>query len=155
MNSSGTGEDKGLVSILRPQQSVCTWYLRALDASQVLSTAISIPYMEKGRFLLLIKGYQLCLLQVIHEMEGWPFRGDILAWCKHDGDARNSFEMDWKSLVSLLICESRIKCTICSCHDFSLKVENWCPCVSGPILDCSETTCVVCRTIAWQFYVLS
>ncbi|KAM9293720.1 transmembrane 7 superfamily member 3 isoform 1-T1 [Morus bassanus] len=47
MNSSGTGVDKGLVSILRPQQSVCTWYLRSLDASQVLSTAISIPYMEK------------------------------------------------------------------------------------------------------------
>ncbi|XP_075017318.1 transmembrane 7 superfamily member 3 isoform X2 [Calonectris borealis] len=47
LNSSGTGVDKGLVSILRPQQSVCTWYLRSLDASQVLSTAISIPYMEK------------------------------------------------------------------------------------------------------------
>ncbi|XP_074682566.1 transmembrane 7 superfamily member 3 isoform X5 [Strix aluco] len=47
VNSSGTGVDKGLVSILRPQQSVCTWYLRSLVASQVLSTAISIPYMEK------------------------------------------------------------------------------------------------------------
>ncbi|NXA36738.1 TM7S3 protein, partial [Eudromia elegans] len=46
-NASGTGVDKGLVSILRPQQSVCTWYLRSLDASHVLSTAISIPYMEK------------------------------------------------------------------------------------------------------------
>ncbi|XP_074758467.1 transmembrane 7 superfamily member 3 isoform X2 [Athene noctua] len=47
VNSSGTGVDRGLVSILRPQQSVCTWYLRSLVASQVLSTAISIPYMEK------------------------------------------------------------------------------------------------------------
>ncbi|XP_008640702.1 PREDICTED: transmembrane 7 superfamily member 3 [Corvus brachyrhynchos] len=47
VNSSGTGVDKGLVSILRPEQTVCTWYLRALDAGQVLSTAISIPYMEK------------------------------------------------------------------------------------------------------------
>ncbi|XP_030336971.1 transmembrane 7 superfamily member 3 [Strigops habroptila] len=47
VNSSGTGVDKGLVSILRPQQTVCTWYLQSLDASQVLSTAISIPYMEK------------------------------------------------------------------------------------------------------------
>ncbi|NXY87415.1 TM7S3 protein, partial [Alcedo cyanopectus] len=47
MNSSGTGVDKGLVSILRPQQTVCTWYLWSLEAGQVLSTAISIPYMEK------------------------------------------------------------------------------------------------------------
>ncbi|XP_025969908.1 transmembrane 7 superfamily member 3 isoform X2 [Dromaius novaehollandiae] len=47
VNSSGTGVDKGLVSILRPQQSVCTWYLRSLDANRVLSTAISIAYMEK------------------------------------------------------------------------------------------------------------
>ncbi|XP_061864645.1 transmembrane 7 superfamily member 3 isoform X3 [Colius striatus] len=47
VNSSGTGVDKGLVSILRPQQTICTWYLQSLDASQVLSTAISIPYMEK------------------------------------------------------------------------------------------------------------
>ncbi|XP_031453040.1 transmembrane 7 superfamily member 3 [Phasianus colchicus] len=46
-NSSGTGVDRGLISILRPQQTVCTWYLRSLDANQVLSTAISIPYMEK------------------------------------------------------------------------------------------------------------
>uniref|UniRef100_A0A8C9F6B9 Transmembrane 7 superfamily member 3 n=1 Tax=Pavo cristatus TaxID=9049 RepID=A0A8C9F6B9_PAVCR len=46
-NSSGTGVDRGLISILRPQQTVCTWYLRSLDANQVLSTAISMPYMEK------------------------------------------------------------------------------------------------------------
>ncbi|NWI17734.1 TM7S3 protein, partial [Crypturellus soui] len=47
VNTSGMGVDKGLISILRPQQSVCTWYLRSLDANHVLSTAISIPYMEK------------------------------------------------------------------------------------------------------------
>ncbi|XP_041324645.1 transmembrane 7 superfamily member 3 isoform X2 [Pyrgilauda ruficollis] len=47
VNSSEIGVDKGLVSILRPEQTVCTWYLRALGAGQVLSTAISIPYMEK------------------------------------------------------------------------------------------------------------
>ncbi|OXB56562.1 hypothetical protein ASZ78_015158, partial [Callipepla squamata] len=46
-NSSGTGVDRGLISILRPQQTVCTWYLRSLDANQVLSTAISIPYTDK------------------------------------------------------------------------------------------------------------
>ncbi|KAL9854665.1 transmembrane 7 superfamily member 3 isoform 2-T2 [Geothlypis trichas] len=46
-NSSGVGVDRGLVSVLRPEQTVCTWYLRALAAGQVLSTAISIPYMER------------------------------------------------------------------------------------------------------------
>ncbi|NWX89952.1 TM7S3 protein, partial [Nothoprocta ornata] len=46
-NTSGTGVDKGLVSILRPQQTVCTWYLHSLDTNHVLSTAISIPYLEK------------------------------------------------------------------------------------------------------------
>uniref|UniRef100_A0A8C8VR59 Transmembrane 7 superfamily member 3 n=1 Tax=Pelusios castaneus TaxID=367368 RepID=A0A8C8VR59_9SAUR len=46
-NSSGTGVDRGLVSILRPQQSVCTWYLQSLDANQVLGTAVSFPYAER------------------------------------------------------------------------------------------------------------
>uniref|UniRef100_A0A8C3T5W1 Transmembrane 7 superfamily member 3 n=1 Tax=Chelydra serpentina TaxID=8475 RepID=A0A8C3T5W1_CHESE len=46
-NSSGTGVDKGLVSILRPQQSVCTWYLQSPDANQVLSTAVSFAYSER------------------------------------------------------------------------------------------------------------
>ncbi|XP_053109160.1 transmembrane 7 superfamily member 3 [Hemicordylus capensis] len=46
-NNSGTGVDKGLVSILRPEQTVCTWYLQAVDANQVLSTAVSLPYTEK------------------------------------------------------------------------------------------------------------
>uniref|UniRef100_A0A8C5UGK4 Transmembrane 7 superfamily member 3 n=1 Tax=Malurus cyaneus samueli TaxID=2593467 RepID=A0A8C5UGK4_9PASS len=47
VNGSGIGADRGLVSILRPEQTICTWYLHSLDAGQVLSTAISIPYMEK------------------------------------------------------------------------------------------------------------
>lgn len=46
-NSSGTGVDTGLVSVLRTQQTVCTWYLQAVDADQVLSTAVSFAYMEK------------------------------------------------------------------------------------------------------------
>ncbi|EMP32775.1 Transmembrane 7 superfamily member 3, partial [Chelonia mydas] len=46
-NSSETGVDKGLVSILRPQQSVCTWYLQSPDAKQVLSTAVSFAYSER------------------------------------------------------------------------------------------------------------
>ncbi|NXC30244.1 TM7S3 protein, partial [Campylorhamphus procurvoides] len=47
VNSSGSGVDRGLVSLLRPQQTVCTWYLRAGGAGQVLSTALSIPYMDR------------------------------------------------------------------------------------------------------------
>ncbi|NWW76256.1 TM7S3 protein, partial [Climacteris rufus] len=47
VNSSGVGADRGLVSPLRPQQTVCTWYLRSRAAGPVLSTAISIPYMER------------------------------------------------------------------------------------------------------------
>ncbi|XP_048357177.1 transmembrane 7 superfamily member 3 isoform X2 [Sphaerodactylus townsendi] len=47
VNSSGTGVDQALVSLLRPQQSVCTWYLRAVDADQVLSTAVAVSYTER------------------------------------------------------------------------------------------------------------
>ncbi|XP_054843881.1 transmembrane 7 superfamily member 3 [Eublepharis macularius] len=47
MNSSGSGADRGLVSLLQPQQSVCTWYLRAVDADQVLSSAVSLSYTER------------------------------------------------------------------------------------------------------------
>ncbi|XP_032077315.1 transmembrane 7 superfamily member 3 isoform X2 [Thamnophis elegans] len=46
-NNSGTGVDRGLVSVLRPEQTVCTWYLRAVGTDQVLSTAVSLPYTEK------------------------------------------------------------------------------------------------------------
>uniref|UniRef100_A0A670XXH9 Transmembrane 7 superfamily member 3 n=1 Tax=Pseudonaja textilis TaxID=8673 RepID=A0A670XXH9_PSETE len=46
-SNSGTGVDRGLVSVLRTEQTVCTWYLRAIDANQVLSTAVSLSYTEK------------------------------------------------------------------------------------------------------------
>ncbi|KAG8142591.1 hypothetical protein E2320_005804 [Naja naja] len=46
-SNSGTGVDGGLVSLLRPEQTVCTWYLRAVGANQVLSTAVSLPYTER------------------------------------------------------------------------------------------------------------
>uniref|UniRef100_J3S1C1 Transmembrane 7 superfamily member 3-like n=1 Tax=Crotalus adamanteus TaxID=8729 RepID=J3S1C1_CROAD len=46
-SNSGTGIDKGLISVLRPEQTVCTWYLRAVGSNQVLSTAVSLPYTEK------------------------------------------------------------------------------------------------------------
>ncbi|XP_062990324.1 transmembrane 7 superfamily member 3 [Elgaria multicarinata webbii] len=47
INNSGTGVDKGLVYILRPQQTVCTWYLQAVDTDRVLSTAVSFSYAER------------------------------------------------------------------------------------------------------------
>ncbi|XP_026523649.1 transmembrane 7 superfamily member 3 isoform X1 [Notechis scutatus] len=46
-SNSGTGVDRGLVSVLRTEQTVCTWYLRAVGANQVLSTAVSLSYTEK------------------------------------------------------------------------------------------------------------
>ncbi|KYO26344.1 transmembrane 7 superfamily member 3 isoform X1 [Alligator mississippiensis] len=46
-NNSATGADRGLISILHPQQSVCTWYLQSLEANQVFSTAVSIPYTAR------------------------------------------------------------------------------------------------------------
>ncbi|KAF7246672.1 Transmembrane 7 superfamily member 3, partial [Varanus komodoensis] len=46
-NNSGTGVDKGLVYILRPEQTVCTWYLQAVDANQVFSTAVSFSQTER------------------------------------------------------------------------------------------------------------
>ncbi|XP_005379173.1 PREDICTED: transmembrane 7 superfamily member 3 isoform X1 [Chinchilla lanigera] len=45
--TSGTGSDKGLVSILRPEQSVCTWYLESVDAKPVQSVAIPLSYSER------------------------------------------------------------------------------------------------------------
>ncbi|XP_020820747.1 transmembrane 7 superfamily member 3 isoform X2 [Phascolarctos cinereus] len=46
-DASGTGVDKGLVSILRPEQSICTWYLETSDADDVWSVAIPLSYSEK------------------------------------------------------------------------------------------------------------
>ncbi|XP_006046586.3 transmembrane 7 superfamily member 3 [Bubalus bubalis] len=45
-NASGTGTDKGLVSILRPEQSMCTWHLETLDPEPVQNVAIPLSYSE-------------------------------------------------------------------------------------------------------------
>nr|XP_060634223.1 transmembrane 7 superfamily member 3 [Anolis sagrei ordinatus] len=47
ITNSGTGPDIGLVSILQPQQTVCTWYLQAVNANSVLSTAVPYSYTER------------------------------------------------------------------------------------------------------------
>ncbi|XP_029456032.1 transmembrane 7 superfamily member 3 isoform X2 [Rhinatrema bivittatum] len=46
-NNSGTGVDAGLLSILRPEQTVCTWYLQSTDGSPLLATAVTLPYGER------------------------------------------------------------------------------------------------------------
>ncbi|XP_023370478.1 transmembrane 7 superfamily member 3 [Otolemur garnettii] len=46
-NASETGTDRGLVFILRPEQSVCTWYLETFDAEPVQNVAILLSYSEK------------------------------------------------------------------------------------------------------------
>ncbi|XP_044534650.1 transmembrane 7 superfamily member 3 [Gracilinanus agilis] len=45
--ASGTGVDKGLVSILRPEQSICTWYLGTSEADNIWSVAVPLSYSEK------------------------------------------------------------------------------------------------------------
>uniref|UniRef100_A0A8D0YJL2 Transmembrane 7 superfamily member 3 n=1 Tax=Sus scrofa TaxID=9823 RepID=A0A8D0YJL2_PIG len=46
-NASGTGTDKGLVFILRPEQSMCTWHLETLDSKPVQNVAIPLSYSER------------------------------------------------------------------------------------------------------------
>ncbi|XP_034883914.1 transmembrane 7 superfamily member 3 isoform X1 [Mirounga angustirostris] len=46
-NTSGTGTDQGLVFILRPEQSMCTWHLETLDAEPVQNMAIPLTYSER------------------------------------------------------------------------------------------------------------
>ncbi|KAJ8786056.1 hypothetical protein J1605_006636 [Eschrichtius robustus] len=45
-NASGTGTDKGLVFILRPEQSICTWHLETSDPEPVQNMAIPLSYSE-------------------------------------------------------------------------------------------------------------
>ncbi|XP_065743638.1 transmembrane 7 superfamily member 3 [Phocoena phocoena] len=45
-NASGTGTDKGLVFILRPEQSICTWHLETSDPEPVQNVAIPLSYSE-------------------------------------------------------------------------------------------------------------
>ncbi|KAM4677774.1 transmembrane 7 superfamily member 3 [Discoglossus pictus] len=47
INDSETGSDVGLVSILGPEQTNCTWYLESANTDQLLATAVSIPYTER------------------------------------------------------------------------------------------------------------
>uniref|UniRef100_G1QBV5 Transmembrane 7 superfamily member 3 n=1 Tax=Myotis lucifugus TaxID=59463 RepID=G1QBV5_MYOLU len=46
-STSGTGTDKGLVFILRPEQSMCFWYLETSDAEPVQNMAIPLSYSER------------------------------------------------------------------------------------------------------------
>ncbi|XP_037370091.1 transmembrane 7 superfamily member 3 [Talpa occidentalis] len=46
-NTSSTGTDKGLVFILRPEQSMCTWHLETLDAEPVHNLAIALSYSKR------------------------------------------------------------------------------------------------------------
>uniref|UniRef100_A0A8C5MVN7 Transmembrane 7 superfamily member 3 n=1 Tax=Leptobrachium leishanense TaxID=445787 RepID=A0A8C5MVN7_9ANUR len=46
-NESETGSDAGLLTVLRPQQTLCTWYLESTDPGQLLASIISVPYTEK------------------------------------------------------------------------------------------------------------
>ncbi|XP_069345942.1 transmembrane 7 superfamily member 3 [Eulemur rufifrons] len=46
-NASETGTNRGLVSILRPEQSMCTWYLETSDAEPVQNVAIPLSYSER------------------------------------------------------------------------------------------------------------
>uniref|UniRef100_A0A2K6GR33 TM7S3/TM198-like domain-containing protein n=1 Tax=Propithecus coquereli TaxID=379532 RepID=A0A2K6GR33_PROCO len=46
-NASETGTNRGLVSILRPEQSMCTWYLETLDAEPVHNVTVPLSYSER------------------------------------------------------------------------------------------------------------
>ncbi|XP_012496497.1 PREDICTED: transmembrane 7 superfamily member 3 [Propithecus coquereli] len=46
-NASETGTNRGLVSILRPEQNMCTWYLETLDAEPVHNVAVPLSYSER------------------------------------------------------------------------------------------------------------
>ncbi|XP_059112349.1 transmembrane 7 superfamily member 3 isoform X3 [Peromyscus eremicus] len=45
--TSETGNDRGLVFILRPEQTTCTWYLETKDAKPVQNVAIPLSYSER------------------------------------------------------------------------------------------------------------
>lgn len=46
-STSGTGNDRGLVFILRPEQTSCTWYLETEDTKPVQSVAVTLSYSER------------------------------------------------------------------------------------------------------------
>ncbi|XP_075838389.1 transmembrane 7 superfamily member 3 [Microtus pennsylvanicus] len=45
--TSGTGSDRGLVFMLRPEQTMCTWYLETKEAKPVQNMAIPLSYSER------------------------------------------------------------------------------------------------------------
>lgn len=47
VNDSETGSDAGLLTDLRTNQTVCTWYLETSSADPLLATALTIPYTER------------------------------------------------------------------------------------------------------------
>ncbi|XP_072509543.1 transmembrane 7 superfamily member 3 isoform X2 [Notamacropus eugenii] len=47
LDVSGTGVDKGLVSVLKPEEYVCTWYLETSDAENVWIVAVALSYSAK------------------------------------------------------------------------------------------------------------
>ncbi|XP_066444510.1 transmembrane 7 superfamily member 3 [Eleutherodactylus coqui] len=48
INDSETGNDAGLITILRTNQTVCTWYLQTSYPDTLLASAITIPYTERN-----------------------------------------------------------------------------------------------------------
>ncbi|KAG8438570.1 hypothetical protein GDO86_004945 [Hymenochirus boettgeri] len=46
-NDSLTGNDAGLLNVLRAEQTVCTWYLESVDLNQVLAIAVTVPYGDR------------------------------------------------------------------------------------------------------------
>lgn len=46
-STSGTGNGRGLVFILRPEQTSCTWYLETEDTKPVQSVAVTLSYSER------------------------------------------------------------------------------------------------------------
>ncbi|XP_030070404.1 transmembrane 7 superfamily member 3 isoform X2 [Microcaecilia unicolor] len=46
-DSSVTGADVGLLSVLRPEQTVNTWYLQSTDGSALWASVVIIPYGER------------------------------------------------------------------------------------------------------------
>ncbi|OCT86040.1 hypothetical protein XELAEV_18019734mg [Xenopus laevis] len=47
VNDSETGSDAGLLNVLRPVQTICTWYLASTHLNQLMATVVTVPYGEK------------------------------------------------------------------------------------------------------------
>lgn len=43
---ASSGDDTGLLSVLRPEQTVCTWYLHSDDVNHLLAMTVTIPYTQ-------------------------------------------------------------------------------------------------------------